>query len=409
MTARTLTAEVACRRWDVAVIGAGPSGAFAAYHLARRGAAVLLIDRATFPRPKVCGCCLSPAAQTMLARAGLGNLPTDCGAVPLTTLRLAAGGRQARLPLLGWVALSRERFDAALVDAACRAGATFLPGTHARLGGVGDDARACVLRRGGEEAEVAAALVLAADGLGGQLLSRAALVPVCISPRSRVGAGVTMTDAASDYAPHSVFMACGTSGYVGLVRLEDRRLNVAAAFDSAFLRDCGCPGTAAARVLAEVGWPMPRGLTDAPWRGTPALTRSAEHPAAPRVLALGDAAGYVEPFTGEGIAWALGAAEAVVPLALQGWDAGSADAWTAWHRRGSRHQRLIRAVAWVVRRPQLVRAAVGLIARFPDLAGRIVARLFTPTPATLPPLPSPARTPAPRTAAGRRVAPAAPG
>src|SRR5262249_23647918 len=46
------------RRWDAVVVGAGPAGALAARELARLGAAVLLVDRATFPRWKVCGCCL---------------------------------------------------------------------------------------------------------------------------------------------------------------------------------------------------------------------------------------------------------------------------------------------------------------------------------------------------------------
>ncbi len=102
-------------------------------------------------------------------------------------------------------------------------------------------------------------------------------------------------------------MACGRRGYLGLVRLEDGRLNLAAALDPCWMRVCGGPGPAAARLLAEVGWPPVPNLAEQNWRGTPALTRQARRRAAERLFLIGDAAGYIEPFTGEGMAWALAA------------------------------------------------------------------------------------------------------
>ena len=59
----------ATHTWDAVVVGAGPAGSMAALGLARAGAAVLLVDRATFPRPKVCGCCLNGAALAALRSA----------------------------------------------------------------------------------------------------------------------------------------------------------------------------------------------------------------------------------------------------------------------------------------------------------------------------------------------------
>ena len=109
--APTLGPEAAARRlWDAAVVGAGPAGAMAARELARRGAAVLLVDRARFPRYKVCGGCLNPRAVRVLQRAGLGELVGRLGAVPLTTLRLAARGAHADIPLPPGAGLSREGF-----------------------------------------------------------------------------------------------------------------------------------------------------------------------------------------------------------------------------------------------------------------------------------------------------------
>jgi flavin-dependent dehydrogenase len=111
---------------------------------------------------------------------------------------------------------------------------------------------------------------------------------------------------------------------------------------------------------------------DLPWRGTPALTRSARRLAAERVFVLGDAAGYIEPFTGEGMAWALTSAAAVAPLAARAaahWRPTLAREWTACHARivGGR-QFVCRAAATVLRYPRLVRILIGVLARAPVLA-----------------------------------------
>ncbi|HEY7428386.1 MAG TPA: FAD-dependent oxidoreductase, partial [Gemmataceae bacterium] len=73
VAATTGLEEASRRTWDVVVVGAGPAGAMAAHELARRGCAVLLVDRAAFPRWKVCGCCLNGHALVTLQAAGLGQ------------------------------------------------------------------------------------------------------------------------------------------------------------------------------------------------------------------------------------------------------------------------------------------------------------------------------------------------
>src|SRR5438132_14182323 len=79
------------RCWDVVVIGAGPAGAMAARQLARMGKSVLLVDKAYFPRWKVCGCCLNAGALATLRAAGLGKLATQCGAGAIQNVLLSAG------------------------------------------------------------------------------------------------------------------------------------------------------------------------------------------------------------------------------------------------------------------------------------------------------------------------------
>ncbi len=330
----TLTlAQTAREPWQIVVVGAGPAGSLAARELARRGRAVLLVDRAAFPRWKVCGCCLNARALATLGGVGLADLAARHGAVPLRSALVAAGGCRARLPLPGGAILSRGAFDAALVAEAVAAGAAFLPRTQAALGSLTAWGREVTLSEHGTTAVVSASLVLAADGLGGRLLGGVAAPP---ARASRIGAGAIAGGAPDCFVPGCVYLACGSGGYVGLARLEDGRLDVAAAFDREAVRRAGGPGEAAVRILGEVGWPIVSGLAELSWRGTPALTRRAGRLAAERVLVLGDAAGYVEPFTGEGIAWALASAVAVAPLADRAagrWEPSTERAWAALHRR----------------------------------------------------------------------------
>ncbi len=306
-------------------------------------------------------------------------------------------------------------FDAALVHEAIAAGAAFLPETRAVPGtvtgsvrqvrliptpprpgtpgrGVGGEGAEILLARtphpqplspeyrgeggSGSSVTVNASLVLAADGLGGQFFAGAGDDLARPAEDSRIGAGVIADDAPAFYQAGCVFMACGVGGYVGLTRLEDGRLDVAAAFDREAVRQAGGPGEAAVEILGEVGLPGVPGLADRPWRGTPALTRRPTRVAAERILALGDAAGYVEPFTGEGIAWALASAVAVAPLASRPWEPDLGRAWTARHRQLVADCQLpCRLVAQVLRRPRLARFAIRLLSQWPGLAGPFVRRL----------------------------------
>ena len=179
-----------------------------------------------------------------------------------------------------------------------------------------------------------------------------------------------MLEGAHGYAAGIVHMAHGRAGYVGLVRVEGGRLDVAAALAPTAVRANGIDATVAA-LLRDAGLPpLPGSLA---WRGTPLLTRAPRRPWSDRRLALGDAAGYVEPFTGEGIAWALLSARAAARLARDGWRPGLGKVWARVHRREvRRRQRGCRWIARALRHPRLVRAGVGLLDRAPRLARPIV-------------------------------------
>jgi flavin-dependent dehydrogenase len=365
------TSEAANAVWGAAVIGAGPAGSVTAGLLAGRGLKTLLIDRAHFPRSKVCGSCLNRTALAALTAAGVGEVPSRLGALPLDGVKLASGGRTARLAWPGGVSLSREALDAELIREAVAAGAEFLPGTRAAMGEVVDGYRRVRL----EQVFTSARVVIVADGLNGQLAADAA-------PGSRIGAGAMVADPPAWCAPGTVYMASAAGGYVGLVLVEGGRLDVAAAFDAAFVKVSGGLGPAAMKILADAGLPDFPGLSTADWKGTPALTRAARQVAGERWFAVGDAAGYVEPFTGEGIGWAISSAVGVCPFAVRAatsWNDELAHDWARAHRRiVGRRQTLCRAVAWTLRRPRLCAAAVQLLRLAPALSRPVIRLLHRP-------------------------------
>lgn len=352
---------------DALVVGAGPAGSVTARELAARGFRVLLVDKAAFPRSKVCGCCLNGAAVGTLECLGLGGVLRD--AVPLDRVTVAAGRTSATLRLPRGVALSRAAFDSRLIEEAVRAGAEFRPNTRFARDPEGGP------RLNGEP--VSARLLVLASGLAG-----GDTVP---EPGSRIGAGVVLPAEAAPafYGAGTIHMATGRGGYVGFVRVEDDRLDVAAAFDPAFVKSAGGPGAAAETILRDVGWPIPPGLAAAPWKGTPPLTRRPLRLGGQRQFVVGDAGGYVEPFTGEGMAWAVMSAAALAPVAARSvtrWDDRLVAEWEAAHRRVvGRRQSVCRVVSRVLRSPALTTLAVRGLRLFPVLARPVVSALNRPS------------------------------
>ncbi len=338
--------EVSRQFWDVIVVGAGPAGAMAACELARRSLRVLLVDKSAFPRPKVCGCCLNGQALALLQARGLESMISNLGAVPLRHLLLAAGGRRAILSLPAGLALSREALDMSLANAAVEKGVVFLSNTNATLDTLTASARQVILRSKGHQVLAKASVVLAADGLGGgfsanrfreerlagrdaccvagvqrseapalddmpglRRLSPGHSVPKngsagaspprngyqpVVTKDSRIGAAIIVERGPAFYQSETIYMACGTGGYVGLVRLEDGRVNIAAALDSQALRAAGHSGRLAAKILREAGLPPVPDILQRVWKGTPHMTRHASLLATERLFVLGDAASFVE-------------------------------------------------------------------------------------------------------------------
>ncbi|MCE5231057.1 NAD(P)/FAD-dependent oxidoreductase [bacterium] len=371
----TTIQNAAGRRWDALVVGAGPAGALSACLLARAGRSVLLVDKKSFPRYKACGCCLNGSALGTLQSVGLGAVASRLGAVELDRLCIAAGTRRASLKLVRAVAISRAALDAELALEAVRSGAEFLDGTEALPIESKPDCWRVGLRSDGVAVEVEASVLIAADGLAGRTADPAG--KPSIRPGAKMGLGAIVPVAPDFYRPGVIHMACGECGYAGLVRLEDGRLNIGAAVDPACTRDRG-PAGAVAEILESCGL-EPINFSELVWRGVPPLTRRRARVAGHRLFALGDSAGYVEPFTGEGMAWAVGGAAALAPIASRPWSPEAADEWERTFRRMiAQHWRACRALAWLLRHPALTRAAVLVLGVAPTLAAPLIRAIQTP-------------------------------
>jgi flavin-dependent dehydrogenase len=370
--------------WDVVVVGAGPAGSMAAYEVSRLGKRVLLLEWRTFPRWKVCGATLSPGIQDLLDGAGLRNLLALAGARPLHAIRLGGWSLQANLPLAGSMTLSRAALDTALVDRAAEAGATVQYGVRVKLGPLHEERRVLRLSRGGEESEISARAVVAADGLTSGLLSQAG-IPSRVLPsggRPLVGLGGTFSSPPPQLTAGVIHMALGEEGYVGMVRVEDGSLNVAAALNPGALQRSGSPGVLVDSLLQRGGWPSLGADPEGGWQGTPELTRRPAVPGAQRLFAVGDASGYVEPFTGEGMFWALSGARALAPLAGrvgEVWNPALLVEWNRIHRRRiGRSQRLCRYVAWTLSKPSLSRSLLRVVKEVPRIADPVIRRVGVP-------------------------------
>jgi flavin-dependent dehydrogenase len=355
--------------FDVLVVGAGPAGSLAAIAAARAGARVLLADRAEFPRQKVCGCCLS--AEALAALADHDAADAADGAVPLRTVRLVSAGRELAVRRDAGAALSRAELDARLAERARRTGAEVRTGCQALPAADG------TWSVGGTAVRARCAVV--ADGLAGRTLDALPGFGWQVTRQSRMGFGALLPAGAVRCPAGEVRMHVVPGGYVGAVLLPCGSVDVAAAADPAAVRDAGGPAAFASHALGDAV--RDRGaFRAAAWRGTPTLTRRRTRVAAEGIIVAGDAASYVEPFTGEGMGWAMrtGAAAGALAARVSRGDASCAD-WPDLHRRTCRPARVrCRAISLLLRSPSLVRAAIAAGAAMPRLAESIAGRIGRP-------------------------------
>ena len=376
----SLDAAVARSPWDAIVVGAGIAGCGIARLLARRGHSVLLVEKQHLPRYKVCGCCLNLRSLRHLESWGIAKRLSHFDAPKLHSLTLYAGERKATLSLPGGMAVSRNILDRVLAESAIDAGAAFLPGARAHIE-ASTQGTPLDLTLSTAETSVSATgrLIIAADGLGGALMKTASAQAPEVATTSYIGLGAQSFTAGNAFNRGIIHMHCGRAGYVGAVGIEDSGIALAAAIHPSALKAAGSPSEAIATIYHETNQEPPLPLEDLKWQGTPTLTRRTPCIAVEGLIALGDATGYVEPFTGEGMAWAM-EGTAVLDAYLASYSpehwAQAARGWEQTYRRHMGRQRLLcRGITTALRYPRLSVAAVRCLSKAPFLSRSIVARI----------------------------------
>jgi flavin-dependent dehydrogenase len=392
-------AAAAAHRWQVVIVGGGPAAAACGLAITASGIDVLIIERSRMPRSKLCGCCLSPRAQNELRRVGLESFAAQ-GGMPLEHVRLVTPDGQARLPFCGSRSLSRDLLDSTLLGHAVSRGCSLLPETVVQgLSCEGDHAK-LTCRTGpeitghdrileerlshGTSITLSAECVVLATGLAESVRfhpspAEAAEEPLA-APSVRIGLGATLPREAATLPRGELIMAVEPHGYCGVVQLEDGRVDIAAAVDAnAVSRSAPVDLLESLLVRTELG-PLPLG--SARIRGTPPLTHRRRLNEG-RVFRIGDAAGYVEPFTGEGIGWALTSgrlAGAALAGSLTGGTLNHVAAAAIYRRCYAAELagsfRRCGLVARAVRSPRCMRAALGTM-RIAPWAARPLVRLAT--------------------------------
>ncbi|MEM7167551.1 MAG: FAD-dependent monooxygenase [Planctomycetota bacterium] len=373
--------------FDAVVVGAGPAGAVAAQQIAGAGQSVLLVDRDTFPRTKVCGGCLSGAGVRALQAAELGAVLADMGAPKLQSTRLFYRGREAQIALSDGVAVSRVALDQALADSAVRSGCTWLQGVAAELPPASPSSQPEVdagwrdvtvhSLEDGRAARVRARVIVVATGLHKRGDRR--------RRRGLVGLGSIVPGNLLTLPPGEVAMLCSPHGYLGICTVENATTHLAAAVEATWLRAVGGPQKAIAALCRHSGADFQNVLSMARWRGTPQLATQPPITTTHRCLAIGDAAGAIAPFTGEGMGNAIQSAIAVAPIATAVANARSErqrrmheNEWRRQLQRLRRSQRTNRTIARLLRNPLALRSTHALLRFAPLLARPVVAGLGRP-------------------------------
>ena len=378
---------------DVAIVGGGPAGAATAIALRRRGIDAVILDRAAFPRDKVCGDVLLPEAQDGLRALGLDLADLEARAYPCTGVRYSAarGAEVAGLfrdragaPSPWWM-IRRRHLDAWLLDQARRAGARVYERAAVEdvLTQAGSVVNGVMVRgRDGARHRILARVVVGADGASSVIARSVGAFTrqpdhTCIAGRAYVS-GVSLPQPFLEvFTTDRILPGCAwivpvsateVNVGIGLVQATARQLDSTpqTVFEG-FRRESTLLGQRLkeAGPIALQGWMLPAATEQRPLAG-------------PGWVLVGDAGAMVDPFTGHGIQNAIaaaGLAAGAIGEALQSRDPrGSLAAYeTRWRHTFTADIERGRLLQRLHAKPRLTRALIAACARHTGLRDTFLA------------------------------------
>jgi geranylgeranyl reductase family protein len=373
---------------EVLVVGAGPGGSALAAALAGRGRDVLLVESRSHPRPKACAEYASPRIVEELRRLGLDDDAWQRHALALDGMRVIRGDDAVDIryhdgtgPRTAW-GVERTAFDATLAAHAASRGARLMERTTFEDGRQRDgQVIGATLRTADGRRDVSCRWLLGADGARSRVAQRLGVERAVRAPR-RLGM-VAHYDSIPDLAV-SGEMHVGPGWYVGLAPLSGGRLNVGMALpmNGHMPRHAEDRFQAAIDGIPAVAARLAGRKRLTPIRGAAPIGHRVARAAGSGWLLIGDAAGFIDPFTGEGIYRALRSARAAAE-ALTSDDEDVAERYLAARRRAFAAKD---ALTWVVQgmlaSPPLMSHALRNLAARPELAARLGSALGDCRPAS---------------------------
>jgi len=325
--------------FDVAIVGGGPAGSSCAAFCAIAGLQSLVLDREKFPREKVCGDCLNPSCWTVLTRLELADRVRDLPHSKLCSVEfISISGRGVTVDLPsgadGEISVKRSLFDDLLLRRARELGANVHEQTT--VTGLSRNEYWNIETDSGDLFQ--ARILIGADGRNSTVAHLCNLLSRPARERVALQAHIPLP---RDFGNRIVLQFL-REGYSGQASVNGTQLNLCLV---------GTPPTISTlRKWAERQFDLP---PNQPWRTITPLTRSPIPSAHENLFFIGDAARVVEPFTGEGIYYALRSGELAsnaVAKMVRGDDRNS-----VLHEFGRAYAQMYRGRLWINR---LARAAV---------------------------------------------------